>query len=180
MHIKRKEKESNRLKTFESLLRSRLAELTGHVEQLRRELIIDNEVDDEAMQAFRSNNREFVTSTMEREIRNISEIEQALARIAKKEYGICVTCETTTLDAAMRGLRRRGDQPKPRARGLAARFWILDPLTGKVLGRTTSTPGSFRGFPCPDKSVVGGRVAAPGHRQTVAGKGFARWTVPVS
>jgi DnaK suppressor protein len=104
MHIKRKEKESNRLKTFESLLRSRLAELTGHVEQLRRELIIDNEVDDEAMQAFRSNNREFVTSTMEREIRNISEIEQALARIAKKEYGICVTCETTIPDKRLQAI----------------------------------------------------------------------------
>src|SRR5580704_9108979 len=104
MHIKRKEKESNRLKTFESLLRSRLAELTGHVEQLRRDLVIDDEVDDEAMQAFRSNNREFVTSTMEREIRNISEIEQALARIAKKEYGICVTCETTIPDKRLQAI----------------------------------------------------------------------------
>jgi RNA polymerase-binding protein DksA len=81
------------VKTFENLLRSRLAELKNHVDQLRRELVVDDEVDDEVTQASRSSNREFVIATMEREIRNISEIEQALDRIAKKEYGICVTCE---------------------------------------------------------------------------------------
>jgi DnaK suppressor protein len=104
MHTKKKDKPSNRLNTFESLLRSRLAELTSHVDQLRRELVIDDEVDDEAMQAFRSNNREFVTSTMEREIRNISEIDQALGRIAKKEYGVCVTCETTIPDKRLQAI----------------------------------------------------------------------------
>jgi DnaK suppressor protein len=104
MQTKKKEKQSNRLSAFENLLRSRLAELTSHVDQLRRELVIDDEVDDEAMQAFRSNNREFVTSTMEREIRNISEIEQALERIAKKAYGICVTCETTIPDKRLQAI----------------------------------------------------------------------------
>jgi DnaK suppressor protein len=104
MQTKKKEKQSNRLKTFEDLLRSRLAELASHVDQLRRDLIIDDEVDDEAMQAFRNNNREFVTSTMEREIRNMSEIEQALERIAKKEYGICITCETTIPDKRLQAI----------------------------------------------------------------------------
>jgi DnaK suppressor protein len=104
MRTKKKEKQSDRLKVFENLLRSKLAELTNHVDQLRRELVIDDEVDDEAMQAFRSNNREFVTTTMEREIRNISEIEQALERIAKKEYGVCVTCETTIPDKRLQAI----------------------------------------------------------------------------
>jgi DnaK suppressor protein len=89
------ERLAKRVKTFENLLRSRLAELKNHVDQLRRELFVDDEVDDEVTQASRSSNREFVIATMEREIRNISEIEQALDRIAKKEYGICVTCERT-------------------------------------------------------------------------------------
>ena len=104
MPTKKKEKQSSRLKGFENLLRSRLAELTNHVEQLRRELVIDDEVDDEATQAFRSTNREFLMSTMEREIRNISEIEQALERIAKKEYGICITCETTIPDKRLQAI----------------------------------------------------------------------------
>jgi DnaK suppressor protein len=104
MQTKKKEKQSHRLNTFENLLRSRLAELTSHVDQLRRELVIDDEVDDEAMQAFRSNNREFVTSTVERETRNISEIEQALERIAKKDYGICVTCETPISDKRLQAI----------------------------------------------------------------------------
>jgi len=104
MPTKKKAKQSNRLQGFEALLRSRLAELSSHVEQLRRELIIDDEVDDEAMQAFRSTNREFLMSTMEREIRNISEIEQALERIAKKEYGVCITCETTIPDKRLQAI----------------------------------------------------------------------------
>lgn len=92
------ERLSKGVKTFENLLRSRLAELKNHVDQLRRDLVVDDEVDDEVTQASRSSNREFVTATMEREIRNMSEIEQALDRIAKKKYGICVTCEKTIPD----------------------------------------------------------------------------------
>ncbi len=104
MPTKKKDKQHNRLQDFDALLRSRLAELTSHIEQLRRELVIDDEVDDEAMQAFRSTNREFLMSTMEREIRNVSEIEQALGRIKKKEYGICVTCETTIPDKRLQAI----------------------------------------------------------------------------
>jgi DnaK suppressor protein len=98
MHTMRNERQSKRLKTFEKELRSRLAELTNHVDQLRHELVIEDDVDDELTQASRSSNREFVIATMEREIRNISEIDQALERIAKKEYGVCVTCEKTIPD----------------------------------------------------------------------------------
>jgi len=98
MHAMKNERQSKRLKTFEKELRSRLAELKNHVDQLRQELVIEDDVDDELTQASRSSNREFVMAIMEREIRNISEIEQALERIAKKEYGVCVTCEKTIPD----------------------------------------------------------------------------------
>jgi len=98
------ETQSKRLKNFENVLQSRLAELNNHVDQLRRELVIDDDVDDEVTQASRSSNREFVIATMEREIRNISEIEQALERIAKKEYGVCVTCEKTIPDNRLQAI----------------------------------------------------------------------------
>src|SRR5580658_10718643 len=98
MPAKKKESQSKRFARFENLLRSRLEELRNHVGQLRRELVVEDEVDDEATHAFRSHNREFVMATMEREIRNISEIEQALERVAKTEYGVCVTCETSIPD----------------------------------------------------------------------------------
>jgi DnaK suppressor protein len=88
-------KQSKQTKVFEDLLRSRLAELKNHLDLLRKEMIIEDEVDDEAMQASRNGNREFAIITMDREIRNISEIEQALVRIAHNEYGVCVTCEST-------------------------------------------------------------------------------------
>jgi DnaK suppressor protein len=88
-------KPSKQMKAFEDLLRSRLAELKSHLDLLRKEMIVEDEVDDEAMQASRNGNREFAIITMDREIRNISEIEQALQRIAHNEYGVCVTCEKT-------------------------------------------------------------------------------------
>ena len=71
----KKQDKHQRSKPFENLLRTRLAELTAHLDQLRKEIVIDDEVDDEATQAYRSNNREFIMTTMEREIRNVSEIE---------------------------------------------------------------------------------------------------------
>jgi DnaK suppressor protein len=87
-------KQSKQMKALEAQLRSRLAELKNHVELLRKEMIIEDEVDDEAMQASRNGNREFAIITMDREIRNVSEIQQALERIAQNEYGVCVTCES--------------------------------------------------------------------------------------
>jgi RNA polymerase-binding protein DksA len=88
-------KPSKQTKIFEDLLRSRLTELKNHLDLLRKEMIIEDEVDDEAMQASRNGSREFAIITMDREIRNISEIERALERIAHNEYGVCVTCERT-------------------------------------------------------------------------------------
>jgi RNA polymerase-binding protein DksA len=86
--------QSKQTKVLENQLRSRLAELKNHLDLLRKEMIVEDEVDDEAMQASRNGNREFAIITMDREIRNISEIEQALERIAQNEYGVCVTCES--------------------------------------------------------------------------------------
>ena len=133
MHTKNRERKSKKLKIFESLLRSRLTELRTHLDQLRQEIVVDDEVDDEAMQASRNRNREFVMTTMEREIQNISEIEQALERIAKNEYGVCVTCEEAIpenrlqaipwtrlcVDCAGGGIKRNHEFPYREALGLS-------------------------------------------------------------
>ena len=95
MSLPRTANRQKQTKIFEDLLRSRLTELKNHLDLLRKEMIIEDEVDDEAMQASRNGNREFRIITMDREIRNISEIERALERIAHNEYGVCVTCERT-------------------------------------------------------------------------------------
>ncbi|HEY2545979.1 MAG TPA: TraR/DksA family transcriptional regulator [Candidatus Acidoferrum sp.] len=100
----RTKNKQERFQPFEKLLRIRLAELTAHLDQLRKDIVVDDEVDDEATQAFRSHNREFLMTTMEREIRNVAEIEQALQRIAKEEYGVCVTCETPIPDKRLRAI----------------------------------------------------------------------------
>jgi DnaK suppressor protein len=93
MRTNKNGKQSKSMNHFENLLHSRLAELKSHLDQLRRDLIVEDEIDDEATQATRNGNRDLVILTMDREIRNISEIEQALKRIARNEYGVCVTCE---------------------------------------------------------------------------------------
>jgi DnaK suppressor protein len=95
---------SKRLKTFENLLRSSLAELRSQFDELRRGMVVEDEVDDEATQASRSRNRDLTMITMERKIRNISEIEKALERIDKKEYGVCLTCEKTIPDNRLRAV----------------------------------------------------------------------------
>jgi RNA polymerase-binding protein DksA len=87
-------KQSKQTKVLEHQLRSRLAQLKNHLDLLRKEMIVEDEVDDEAMQASRNGNRELAIITMDREVRHISEIEQALKRIAQNEYGVCVTCES--------------------------------------------------------------------------------------
>lgn len=97
-------KQSKQTKVLEDQLRSRLSELKNHSDLLRKEMIIEDEVDDEAMQASRNGNREFAIITMDREIRNISEIEQALERIAQDEYGICVTCESPIPNNRLRAI----------------------------------------------------------------------------
>jgi DnaK suppressor protein len=95
MRINKNRNRSKSMHNFEILLRSRLAELKNHLDQLRKDMLVEDEVDDEATQAARNGNRDLVIITMDREIRNISEIEQALERIAHNEYGVCVSCEKT-------------------------------------------------------------------------------------
>jgi DnaK suppressor protein len=81
------------LNSLEQELRTRLTGLTNHVANLREEMLVEDDVDDEATQAFRSSSRDLIMLTLEREIRNISEIEQALERIKNHQYGVCVSCD---------------------------------------------------------------------------------------
>jgi DnaK suppressor protein len=104
MQTKQNERQSKRLKVFENQLRARLLELGDHLEQLRREMLIEDDIDDEATHAFRNSNREFVMAVMERETRNISDIEQALKRIARNEYGVCIRCEESIPDNRLRAI----------------------------------------------------------------------------
>jgi|ERR1035438_5168245 DnaK suppressor protein len=92
------------LKTLEQELRTRLTGLTNHVAKLREEMLVEDDVDDEATQAFRSSSRDLIMLTLEREIRNISEIEQALERIKEHQYGVCVSCDEAIPNNRMRAI----------------------------------------------------------------------------
>ncbi len=95
MPNKNKDGEGKRFVKLEEMLRSRLVELQRHVSKLRTEIAVEDEVDDEATQAFRSSSKDLLMITMEREIKNISEIELALERLNKNQYGVCAGCEET-------------------------------------------------------------------------------------
>jgi DnaK suppressor protein len=95
---------SKQLKSLEQELRTRLTALTNHVSKLREEMLVEDDVDDEATQAFRSSSRDLIMLTLERELRNISEIEQALERMKKNEYAVCVSCDETIPYNRMRAI----------------------------------------------------------------------------
>jgi len=92
------------LKILEQELHTRLTGLTSHVAKFREEMLVEDDADDEATQAFRSNCRDLIILTLEREIRNISEIEQALERIKSGQYGVCASCDETIPYNRMRAI----------------------------------------------------------------------------
>ena len=95
--------------------------------------VVEDDADDEATQAFRSNCRDLIILTLEREIRNISEIEQALERIKSGQYGVCASCDETIpynrmraipwtrvcVDCAGGGMKNRGRGSFPGQQSLA-------------------------------------------------------------
>lgn len=56
------------------------------------DVVTDRELDDEAAAAVENVSRDMLAATLERERRTLGEIESALARMKKGEYGTCDSC----------------------------------------------------------------------------------------
>src|ERR1700722_12828491 len=89
---------------LEKSLTEQRDELRARISERMNEVHIDREPDDEAAQASDSSTKEMAVATLERERRTLVEIEGALARIKKGEYGVCASCGETIPEARLKAL----------------------------------------------------------------------------
>lgn len=78
--------------TLEKQLAGQRNELRSRIGRHRMEVGADREPDDEVAAASESVSKDMLAATLERERRTLHEIESALARIRKGEYGTCDNC----------------------------------------------------------------------------------------
>ena len=68
------------------------------------DVYIDREPDDEAARASDSARKDMAVATIERERRTLEQIEAALSRIKKGNYGTCVSCGEPVPDARLKAI----------------------------------------------------------------------------
>jgi RNA polymerase-binding protein DksA len=77
---------------LEKQLASQRDELRRRIDRHRMDVVTDREHDDETAAAVENVSRDMLAATLERERRTLKEIESALARMEKGEYGTCHRC----------------------------------------------------------------------------------------
>ena len=68
------------------------------------DVVRDRELDDEAATAVENVSRDMLAATLERERRTLREIESALSRMKKGEYGTCDSCGVSIAKARLDAL----------------------------------------------------------------------------
>jgi len=77
---------------LEKQLASQRDELRRRIDRHRMDAVMDRELDDETAAAVENVSRDMLVATLERERRTLREIESALTRMQKGEYGTCCRC----------------------------------------------------------------------------------------
>jgi len=77
---------------LETTLESQRNELRSRIHRHRMDVVVEREPDDEGAQAYDNIAKDMLVVTLERERRTLQEIESALVRIKKGEYGTCASC----------------------------------------------------------------------------------------
>ena len=98
---------SGRKKKFTGLekqLASQRNELRLRINRHRMDAVIDRELDDEAAAAVENATKDMLAVTLERERRTLDEVESALIRMKKGEYGTCDLCGTEIPKARLEAL----------------------------------------------------------------------------
>jgi DnaK suppressor protein len=94
----------NKFTALEKELASQRTELRQRIDRHRLEVVKDRELDDETAAAVESVSRDMLAATLERERRTLTEIESALARMQKGEYGTCDSCGSVIPKARLEAL----------------------------------------------------------------------------
>lgn len=74
------------------------------IDRHRLDVVMDRELDDEAAAAVENSSRDMLAATLERERRTLREIEAALVRMEKGEYGTCDSCGVSIPRARLHAL----------------------------------------------------------------------------
>lgn len=88
----------------EKQLTSIREQLSAKLLEHRSGVLVEREPDDEGAEASQSLNRHVNVALLERENDTLEEIELALKRLRKGEYGICEICEMPIADARLKAL----------------------------------------------------------------------------
>jgi DnaK suppressor protein len=89
---------------LEQELASQRNELRTRIDRHRMDAVIDRDLDDEAAAAVENATKDMLAVTLERERRTLNEVELALVRLKKGEYGICDHCATEIPKARLEAL----------------------------------------------------------------------------
>lgn len=95
---------NNRYEVLRKRLLVEQRNLGKRIQRCLRDVSIETEPDDEAAQAIGSIARDISVATMERERETYAEIEEALRRIEKGDYGLCESCGAIISEARLRAL----------------------------------------------------------------------------
>jgi DnaK suppressor protein len=82
----------SRFGSLEKELASQRNELQQRIDRHSLEVVMDREPDDEVAAAVENVTRDLLAATLEREQRTLVEIDSALVRMKKGEYGTCDVC----------------------------------------------------------------------------------------
>jgi DnaK suppressor protein len=89
---------------LEKQLTSQRDELRLRIDRHHMEVVMDRDLDDEAAAAVDNVSRDMLAATLERERRTLREVEAALLRIKKGEYGTCDSCGVAIAKARLDAL----------------------------------------------------------------------------
>ena len=91
MPIKRNKKKSE-FDALHDVLLAKKEELNKRIEQLREEILMEHDPEDEAGIAVRNSSAGMAIANIERELSTLREIELSLRRMETGEYGTCGVC----------------------------------------------------------------------------------------
>jgi RNA polymerase-binding transcription factor len=86
------QRKKNEIESLKEVLLAKRADLNNRIEQLRREILTDQEPDDEAGIAVRNSSAGITIANLERELHTLAEIDLSLRRMETGEYGVCGVC----------------------------------------------------------------------------------------
>jgi DnaK suppressor protein len=95
---------SKQHENVEKLLKTKRDELRRKLNHRLGDVTVDREPDDEGALATSNFAKDLAIATLERERRELAEIEAALARIKAGEYGVCETCENPIREVRLQAL----------------------------------------------------------------------------